>query len=167
MTLRSKAMVAGFLGGILGAFAMDQFTRVWKTIVPDSKQTEQPPLPYSQQEWDSTSRTACRVAEPMLGRPLTTPEKALGAQVVHFAAGGVAGAAYATGIARRYWNPITSGVIFGAALWLVGEELAMPLLGINDPPSAYSCSMHLNSLGEHLAYGVTTALVSKGLTAIL
>jgi hypothetical protein len=55
--------------------------------------------------------------------------------------------------------------VFGFVLWLVGEEVAMSVLDINDPVRAYSLSMHANSLGEHLAYGVMTGLISTALLA--
>jgi len=146
---------------------MDQFTRGWNAIVPDSKRRKQsPPLPYSQQEWDSTSRTASQVAGFFLQRKLTHHETKLGAQLVHFAVGGLVMAGYAGLFPRKLNQPLASGLIFGFGLWFVAEELAMAVLKINDPPQDYSLPMHLNSLGEHFAYGVASTLVARALIAI-
>lgn len=146
---------------------MDQFTRAWKQFVPDSKRDgrTQPPLPYSQQEWDSTSRSAAMFARDVLGKKLTDSETRMGARIVHFTVGAAGGALYGTILGQRVTNRVLAGTGFGLALWLVGEEVLMPALGINDPARSYSVAMHANSLGEHVAYGITTGLISTGLLA--
>ncbi len=158
---RCSAAVAGLLGGVAGAWAMDQFTRAWQQLVPDSKHISFSPLPYSRQEWDSTSRTAAVAGRYLLGRELSGKEREIGAQVVHFAVGAAGGAVYGMFIGRGSFHPLISGLAFGTALWLFGEEIAMPLLGINNPPQGYSLADHANSLGEHLVYGISTAAVAR------
>jgi hypothetical protein len=151
----ARAICAGGAAGLAGALAMDQFTRVWNLFVPESKQRSKPraSLPYSAQEWDSTSRTASKTAS-VLGRSLTAEQRRCGAQIVHFTVGIFGGAAYALLFGRK--PGVLSGLAFGSALWLIGEELAMPALGINDPPQHYTLADHANSLGEHIAYGIVT-----------
>ncbi len=39
----------------------------------------------------------------------------------------------------------------------------MPWLGLNAMPHDYSVLMHLNSLGEHVVYGMTAELVRRTL----
>jgi putative Mn2+ efflux pump MntP len=75
-------------------------------------------------------------------------------------------AGYAGLFPRKLKQPVASGLIFGLGLWFVAEELAMAVLKINDPPQDYSVPMHLNSLGEHFAYGVASTLVARALIAI-
>jgi hypothetical protein len=156
------------VGGLAGAWAMDQFTRVWNKVVPQSQHesNRRPPLPYSQQEWDSTSRTAALIAKYAAGRNLTDTERRQGAQIVHFTVGAAGGALYGALLGRRSKRLISSGAWFGMLLWLVGEELAMTVFEINDPPQSYSTAMHANSLGEHIAYGTTLGLFSNALFAI-
>lgn len=148
---------------------MDQFTRMWNNVVPQSQHDSRrrPPLPYSQQEWDSTSRTAAVVAKYALSRNLTDTQRMLGAQIVHFTVGAAGGAIYGALLGHRTKCLIASGAAFGVVLWLVAEEVAMSAIGINDPPQSYSMAMHANSLGEHLAYGTAIGLISKVLFAIL
>ncbi len=52
----------------------------------------------------------------------------------------------------------TGGVVLGATLWGLGDELAMPLLGLTEGPTAYPRELHAHSLGAHLAYGTGCAL---------
>jgi uncharacterized membrane protein YagU involved in acid resistance len=59
--------------------------------------------------------------------------------------------------------PAGSGASFGIVFWLLGDELAMPLLGLNAMPRDYSVLMHLNSLGEHVVFGMTAELVRRAL----
>ncbi len=160
---RQTAAIAGLSGGLAGAWAMDQFTRLWQQFTSEgaAAQRQWIPLPYSQQEWDSTSRTAARAARYLLGREFSCKQRKLGAQFMHFAVGAAGGAMYGAFIDPRFSRSLLSGLLFGATLWLVGEEIAMPLLGINNPPQHYSIADHANSLGEHLIYGITTAVVAS------
>ena len=52
-----------------------------------------------------------------------------------------------------------AGLGFGAALWLVADVVAMPLLGLSRPTTRRRLEMHLQSLAAHLVYGITTELV--------
>src|SRR5437764_931818 len=52
---------------------------------------------------------------------------------------------------------VLGGALFGAGLWLLGDELAVPLLGLSDKPTTYPVKSHLQSLAQHLGFGVATA----------
>jgi hypothetical protein len=65
----------------------------------------------------------------------------------------------------RARHPILAGAAFGSLLWLLAEELGMSALGINDPLPSYSLAMQANSLGEHIAYGIATGVLSTALLA--
>lgn len=172
-----RAVFAGMLGGIAGAFAMSQFSRLWASAYPASVGSPEKhkvlnfaaargrlgrPLMYaSQQEWDSTLNAATAVLLRLLHRPLSEPQRERGAVAVHYAVGATVGAAYA---AVREYMPeagAASGAAFGAAVWLVFEETGMPLLGWTRPPRQYSLAEHANAFGEHIAFGVTTETVRR------
>jgi hypothetical protein len=57
------------------------------------------------------------------------------------------------GVARA----VLGGALFGAGLWLLGDELAVPLFGLSDKPTSYPVTSHLQSLAQHLGFGVATA----------
>jgi hypothetical protein len=56
---------------------------------------------------------------------------------------------------------IEGGAAMGTGLWLLGDELAMPLLGLTDGPTAYSPLLHLHSFGAHIAYGVACSVTTQ------
>jgi uncharacterized membrane protein YagU involved in acid resistance len=53
-----------------------------------------------------------------------------------------------------------SGALFGVGMWLVGNELLLPALGIIKSED-YDAGKHANALGEHLAYGLTVDLICR------
>jgi len=60
-----------------------------------------------------------------------------------------------------------AGVPFGAIQVLVADDLAVPALGLSEPPTRAPASAHLLSLVSHVVYGVTTELVRRGVRARL
>ncbi len=60
---------------------------------------------------------------------------------------------------------VRDGLLFGAGLWLLGDELALPLLGLSDKPTAYDPTQHLQSFAQHLGFGVATAATTRALEA--
>jgi len=62
---------------------------------------------------------------------------------------------------------LVSGVSFGAALFVVADELAVPAAGLSGKPSEFPLSSHLYGLASHLVYGVTTDIVRRGLRTAL
>jgi uncharacterized membrane protein YagU involved in acid resistance len=66
--------------------------------------------------------------------------------------------------------PVTSvgfGLPFGAAVWLLADELTVPALGLSKGPTAYPLSTHLYSVASHLLYGLTTEAVRRALRSAL
>ena len=156
-----KLLLAGFAGGVAGAWAMRGFSAIWRKL---GGQSSAPPgTPYSSQEWDSAGGAAEVAAKLLLGRSLSLDEKLQGAAAVHYVVGGLVAAGYAA--AGETYPPLRAryGAAFGIVFWLLGDELAMPWLGLNAMPHDYSVLMHLNSLGEHVVYGMTAELVRRTL----
>lgn len=56
-----------------------------------------------------------------------------------------------------------AGAAYGVALWLLGDELAVPLLGLSDKPTAFPASVHVKALLGHIAYGATLGATAGGL----
>ena len=61
-------------------------------------------------------------------------------------------------------RPLRDGALYGAALWLFGDELAVPLLGLSDKPTAYHPARHAHSLAQHLGYGFALAAATRFLS---
>jgi hypothetical protein len=54
-----------------------------------------------------------------------------------------------------------TGALFGAGLWLIGDELVVPLLGLQDKPTEYSASRHAQALAAHLGFGLATGATTQ------
>jgi len=67
---------------------------------------------------------------------------------------------------KLFTRAVRSGARLGVALWLFGDELAIPLLGLADKPTAYHPTRHLQSLVAHVGYGVATATTTRALRSV-
>jgi hypothetical protein len=85
--------------------------------------------------------------------------RAIGGKAVHYAYGVAWGAAFALAaraLARRWRPPLATGLLFGAALWVLSDEVLVPLFGFSQLPGRYPASSHVKGLAAHLVYGVAT-----------
>jgi uncharacterized membrane protein YagU involved in acid resistance len=176
----SKAALAGLAGGLAGAWAMSLFSAGWEKALPASaghpgartisieegRRRRKPPMHASQQEWDSTMNAATAVAR-VLHLPLPEQQQERGAVAVHYAVGGIMGAAY--GLMREFVPEVGMGAgsAFGAAVFVLAQEIGTPRVGLSKPLGEYSFTMHANSLGEHVAWGITTDLVRRAVRRAL
>lgn len=153
-----KAVLIGTVAGFAGGWAMARFTKLVTSLSGSSPE----PLSYSAQEWDVTSRFAEICQTRMLGRKPSMKELKVGATVVHYATAAIAGSVYGAIAQSRRDGSRCSGVLFGIAVWLAGNEFALPALGVIERKD-YSLSMRVHALGEHLAYGMTTEMICRQL----
>ncbi len=147
-------MLAGAVAGLIGAWAMNVFAGEW-----DRRVRHRPCRGRffcgSRQEREATVEVASRVGRRVLRRNLSRTERELGAATVHYATGAALGAGYALATQLLPAMAAGRGAVFGAAFWAMGDEVLLPSLGILRSPANYSRSTQLDSLGEHVAYGVT------------
>jgi uncharacterized membrane protein YagU involved in acid resistance len=66
-------------------------------------------------------------------------------------------------IVRKHPRVVRDGALYGAGLWLFGDELAVPLLGLSDKPTAYDKNHHAASFAQHIGFGVSTAAATRAL----
>lgn len=155
----AKTLVAGGIAGLAGACAMSGFARVSDTLAQRTdlrSKHEATRIPYSEQEWDATTRIAQAGARRIINRRLNGKEERIGAAMVHYAVGAASGAAYAV-LAKRFPQVGKySGAAFGAAMWVLTDELLMPATGTTRKLRDYSMLAQANALGEHIIYAVTT-----------
>lgn len=161
-----SAIVCGFAAGLSGLSAMDRFTSLAarRSLEPNRL------LPYSMQEWDATTRIANSTACWMTGRNLSEKELKTGATIVHHATAATVGALYgalvyrSTAIAQSRMNSGLAGAFFGVGVWLIGDELLLPALGVLKRED-YTAGMRTEALVAHLTYGIATGLSYRQLMA--
>jgi putative membrane protein len=173
-----RGMAAGLLAGLAASWVMNEF----QELRPQSSgsqgdqghdegqaepQERKEELAGSNADDDATVQTAQVIAQKVLHRDLTQEEKRIAGPAVHYAYGSVVGALYG-GLAELL--PVVSsgmGLPFGAALWLMGDEVAVPALGLAKPPTEYPPAAHADALAAHFMYGMTTDVLRRVLRHVL
>lgn len=179
-----KGLAAGIAGGLAASFVMNRFQMMWsrrsegiekahgaQSLKPGGgheavDEIRRAPRANSKEQEDATEKIADAVSEKILHRRLAKDEKESAGTVVHYIYGTATGAMY--GVAAEYVPAIGAGagLPFGAAVWLVADEMVVPLLGLAEDPPEYPLSTHVYSLCSHLIYGLTTEAVRRALRKI-
>lgn len=167
--LRRLAM--GLVTGAIGTAVMDASQT---TVIPavgswvqslrssNSDANKQPSQESSddEQSLSSPEKVAKRGAA-ILGIELDREQVALWGNRVHWLYGIQLGIPYQ--ILRP--NPsVTSGLVYGTALWLLSDELMLWTLGVARAPTNYPLKAHLDALAAHCVYGAVVGIAAKGLS---
>ena len=152
-----RGVVAGLVGGVIAAGAMSVAHKMAGSLTGAA----QKPPPDQREEEDSTVKVADGMARWILQRPLTENEKPLASNLVHYAFGASVGALY--GGVATFVPRVTAGVglPFGVAVWLGAHVIAVPALGLAEPPTRRPRSEEGLEFALHLVYGVVTELVRR------
>ncbi|HXG85940.1 MAG TPA: DUF1440 domain-containing protein [Pyrinomonadaceae bacterium] len=159
-----KGAVAGLIGGLVASFVMSEFQSLLSAL---SEQKEKPKKKSSEEDEPANVKTAEAISENVFDHKLKKSEKEPAGEAVHYAMGATSGLIY--GIASEI-APVTTaglGLPFGAAVWLVADDVVVPALGFAKPATEYPLSTHAYALSSHLVYGLTTDLVRRGVRNLL
>jgi putative membrane protein len=174
-----KGALAGFIGGLVASWTMNQFQEALGRLIegiekPHGAQSLKPsggqsavqeikrePEANSEEQEDATEKIAGAISENVFGHEMDKDEKEAAGAVVHYAFGAAMGGVY--GIAVEVAPEVSAalGLPFGAVFWLAADEVAVPLLGLAKPPSEYPLTTHAYSLASHLVYGLTAEAVRR------
>ena len=174
----ARALARGTLASVAGLVAMDLFTRAAKNAGSDSGGSRDGKEHRKQERrLDDISLVGkqAREGEPAtvaVGRIAyeklrgTEPSRERGGQLgkaVHWGYGLTMGALFGL-LERRFPDhDVGAGLGYGVALWLVGDELAVPLLGLAAGPTAHAPRVHVQALGAHVVYGLATGAAMRAL----
>lgn len=162
-------VAGGIAGGLVACAAMEWFQRQLGRVSRDiggapgagGQQYRQP------QSEPSTYLAADRVATAATGEHLRPSEKRAAASAIHYAFGGAVGAIYGAAATRTPDITTGGGVPFGATVWLIADELGMPLAGLAKHPAEYPLQDHATTFASHLLFGAITEAVRRGLVTSL
>jgi uncharacterized membrane protein YagU involved in acid resistance len=159
-----KGLLAGVAGGLLASFLMEQFQAAWsaasEAMSSEKKRGGRKP--------DSTTvRAANLVTEKVTGHKIPVDYKPLAGEAIHYAMG--AGSAAAYGALAEVLPVVTigDGIAFGAGLWALADELAVPAAGLSKPAKEIPLTTHFYALASHLIYGCITETVRRALRRAL
>ncbi|MFP4345834.1 MAG: hypothetical protein ACLFU8_14155 [Anaerolineales bacterium] len=173
-THRWKGYVLGAIGGIAGILAMRQY---WKTVTAvvghdprRVEQEDQEPQPLDDisllgknfKQGESTTAALGRILYTRLaGEEPNQQTKTALSYIIHWVISVDASGTY--GMLRgpaTFPDPV-GGTALAVGLWLFGDELFMPLVGLAKGPTAYPAELHAHALGAHLAYGLASAAATQ------
>jgi hypothetical protein len=165
-------IAAGLIGGAAAAAAMSAFTHLasgGRTGNPQEntadREAAQPSAPLGLREHYGEASTAAlaRILAEALGAELTPLQKRLAGHAVHVGYGAKMGALYAMLRGPTNGHDLPFGLVYAMAVWLLCDELLLPLLGLANPPAGQPRLNHLDQAGAHAVYGVTLAAVTQAL----
>jgi hypothetical protein len=150
-----KAAVAGAAAGIAASWVMTRFQVLMSGRGLSGSENPQSNKPVEGRD-DAAMKAANETSKALLDRELTPEEKAeVGGPLAHYALGAAAGAFY--GMLRETQHA-PGGAAFGAELWVVADQLGLPMVGLSPwPLEAYPASTNAQHFFAHLVYGLTTA----------
>jgi hypothetical protein len=132
---------------------------------PSSELNEGTSQEETRQDEPATVAAAQAVSSGVFQHRLTEPERKVAGPLIHYGYGTLMGAVYGV-LAEAFPRTRTGGGTgYGAALWLLGDELAVPVLGLAPAATQVTASTHATALGAHLVYGLTTEAVRRGINA--
>jgi hypothetical protein len=170
-----KGAVVGLAAGLVASWTMNQFQAAWMSVVGGYRkshgaQSLQPAegstgdqSQDAKEQDDATVKTAKIISRNVFGHELQESEKESAGAAVHYAFGAASGALY--GALAEVAPHVTAGagVPFGAAFWLIADEVTVPLLGLSKGPTEYPVSTHAYALASHLVYGATAEFTRRAL----
>lgn len=166
-----RTTACGMLGGALGVLAMDaSMKRTAKLLRIESKPPERELSEDESASWSAIGEhhEADESATAALGRvvyealtgtqPSAQTKERLGT-AVHWGYGLSVGAVYGLIRGDKRWMIVDAagGVAYGVGLWMIGDMLVVPLLGLADKPTRFGLRMHAHTLSGHIVYGLATA----------
>jgi hypothetical protein len=174
-----KGLVVGLASGFVASWTMNQFQAAWTRIAEGAEkshgaQSMQPSEGSNgnqendtAEQDDATVETAKVISRNVFGHELKESEKEPAGAAVHYAFGTVTGGLYGALAEVSPQVTVGAGIPFGAAFWLIADEVTVPLLGLSKGPTEYPVSTHAYALASHLVYGVTAELSRRALRQVL
>jgi uncharacterized membrane protein YagU involved in acid resistance len=156
----------GVAAGLAGAVAQDIFFAVTKKLAPAPAKDVFAPPEIEQEGEMPTQTVARRLVEGLAVRgPLQ--HEALSGQVVHHAFGTAWGGVYgivAPSVARL--DTLRGGLGFGVAVWMLSDNLLLPLFRLSAWPQDYPVKTHGYALIAHFAYGAAVYAAFRALDGV-
>lgn len=165
-----RGVLAGMAGGLVAAWTMNVWSATLGATLNDQLETpeDKGQVAAGSDGEDATMKAADKLAAAVDGgQHLTHEQRSTGGPIVHYAFSAVMGGVY--GGLAEYLPVIKTGfgTTYGTALFIGGDLLAVPALGLSKPLSEYPAASYANPFTSHLVYGATTELVRRIIRPLL
>ncbi len=159
-----KGLLAGVAGGLLASFLMEQFQAAWsataEAISPPKKKPGRKADP-------ATVKAANALAKQITGRKVPRAYKPVAGEAVHYGMGAGSAAIYGALAEVAPVVTVGEGLAFGAAVFVLADEVAVPKAGLSKPPQEIPLTTHAYALASHLVYGLITETVRRAVRSAL
>ena len=167
-----RGILAGAIGGLVGAWVMNGFIAGAKQMQQTMKSPEEKARKEAEQAGqqgeeseDSTMKVADTVAWLATGQHLSKEGKQKGGPIVHYAFGALMGGLYG-GLAELSEAATSgAGAGFGTGLFVAADEVMVPALGLAKPPAQQPASDQVTHWAAHIVYGGTVELIRRAIAA--
>lgn len=170
-----KGLLAGAAGGLVGTIVMTQFQNGWQKVAEkrrfgDIRKREAPSRARASEEKENATMKAAGKLARAAGGELTHEEKKQASPWVHYGFGTAMGALYGMAMETsprgvRAQRVPFFGTLFGSALFLGADEMAVPALGL--AKASGSPSSHEYGWASHMVYGVTAEFVRRQIRRLI
>lgn len=164
----ARGVVAGLVGGLVGTIVMNDFQKAWSKTAQAMQNGERMQAQQGEQESENATMKAAGKIAHIGGRELSHEQKKKAGPLVHYSFGTLQGGIYgAMTELTRTPGGFLPGLLFGAALFALADEVAVPALGLSGKPGEYPASTHLYAAAAHCVYGMATEMARRGLRAAI
>ena len=158
-----RGALAGAIAGLVGAYAMERFQTLWSETAESARPKQ---IASAAKDEPTTVKAAERLTETVFHAELPEEIKPAAGEAVHYGMGMLSGAIYGAIAEMLPVARAGNGLLFGAVLWWVADNTAVPAVRLSKRPSAYPPSTHAYALSSHLAYGFVTETVRRVLRLV-
>ena len=152
-----KGAFVGIIAGLAATVVMTEYQNLLSAMSEEEKKKSK----NKQEKEPATVKVAEMISEGAFDHKLTKKEKEIAGPAMHFAMGATSGAIYGIASELAPFTTSGAGLPFGAAVWLIADDVAVPALGLSKSPTEYPLSTHAYALSSHLVYGLATDLVRR------
>jgi uncharacterized membrane protein YagU involved in acid resistance len=107
-----------------------------------------------------------KISETIAGVELNKEQKQKYGNIVHWGYGIMWGGIYGGLNGRVPLVDVANGLGFGTGMWLIGDEMMTPLMGLSPSSTEFPWQNHARAFVNHLAYGATLGLTHNLLRSI-
>jgi hypothetical protein len=153
-----RNVAVGAIAGFGASWVMNQFQERAAPSIVKLVSGKEPSFSSSQED-PLTVKVAQRIYRRAKDEELPAERKELAGQLVHYLMGTATGAVFGFACSLYPKTASGNGTLYGAAVWLFGDELGTFLSGLSKPPTEYPLSTHAYGLLSHLVYGLSLGLL--------
>ncbi|MBC7798330.1 MAG: DUF1440 domain-containing protein, partial [Pyrinomonadaceae bacterium] len=134
-----KGVVAGIIGGLVASWAMGKYQTMISAL---SENQQSPPQIEANREEPANVQAAEAISTTVFDHELTKTEKDPAGEAAHYVMGATSGAIYGVMAEIITETTIAGGLPFGAIVWFVADNIAVPALGLSKSPTKFPIQTH-------------------------